>query len=644
MVKVNWLLSLLTSLLVSAITCLLMPLSMYDSNPSEFPMTAYSEVLFYSAVLAILVAVVVFLLLLTVGRWFQKLFLPAVGLLLGLSVALYAQGNLIGADYGALDGHVIQWELMRSTAVVNTLVWIACVSIPVLMAFFVRKVAVKCFRIVVPIVLAYVLLLSIMLFVSNISAFDRKKLAGFTFDKFMELSSERNLVVIILDSFDRAVFDRLLSDDHSWRNRFKGFTYYHNTVSAYCYTVLALPQIVSGYGKPENGLSIWQYQRKAYGEAPFLKTAQKLGFVVDAYYDENVCPLEEEFDGFGHFGNSVDNTPRFVSSDNLGHYASLYFCSVFRYLPHLMKKWWCEHQDEFKEQFYFDGSSMYSTKVELALSRKLKKEPFALVPERKVKFYHCSSIHVPRFNLKTAKEDLEMVCRFFDRAREAGVYDKTDFFIMADHGSVNRPRPLFMCSNGTDEFKISEMPFSYRHLCEAFTDSLNGRIIQPVAASPDEMIPMIDDPHRVALDVVVDEKLFDGIGTEFVGNGLELLATTVGMDVAAVGDVVKMIWNGNAAIVGLPIEAELQGKELAVTLTFDKAFSSGLKLAVQYSDAPPQKVDSVIVPGEGSTEIAVTLPCAPKNIDMRLVKLHLDKWEGLVLPPSIVNVKIKCLE
>ena len=136
MVKVNWLLSLLTSLLVSAITCLLMPLSMYDSNPSEFPMTAYSEVLFYSAVLAILVAVVVFLLLLTVGRWFQKLFLPAVGLLLGLSVALYAQGNLIGADYGALDGHVIQWELMRSTAVVNTLVWIACVSIPVLMAFF----------------------------------------------------------------------------------------------------------------------------------------------------------------------------------------------------------------------------------------------------------------------------------------------------------------------------------------------------------------------------------------------------------------------------------------------------------------------------------------------------------------------------
>lgn len=643
MVKVNWPLLLLTSLLVSAITCLLMPFSMYDSNPSEFPMTAYSEVLFYSGVLAILVAAFVFLLLLAVKRWFPKLLLPAVGLLSGLSVALYAQGNLIGADYGALDGHVIQWELMRMTAVVNTLIWIVCVSIPVLMAFFARKVATKCFGIVVPIILAYVLLLFVMLFVSNISAFDRKKLAGFTFDKFMELSSEHNLVVIILDSFDRAVFDRLLKDDPSWRDCFRGFTYYHNTVSAYCYTVLALPQIVSGYGKPEDDMTVWQYQRKAYGEAPFLKTAQKLGFFVDAYYDENVCPLEEEFDGFGHFGNSVDNTPRFVSSDNFGHYASLYFCSVFRYLPHVMKKWWCEHQDEFKERFYFDGSSMYSTKVELALSKRLKKEQFSLVPEKKVKFYHCSSLHVPRFNLKTAREDLVMVCRFFDRAREAGVYDKTDFVIMADHGSINRPRPLFMCSNGTSEFKISEMPFSYRHLCEAFTDSLNGRAVRPIEATPSEMVPMIDDPKRTILDIV-DEKYFDGIGTEFVGNGLELLSTTADMDVVVVGDVGKIIWNGNAAIVGLPIEPELRGKELAVTLTFDKVLNSGLKLTAQYSDASPQDVDYVMASDEGATEIAVMLPHAPMNVDKRIVKLHLGKWEGDAPPPSLVKVKIKCPE
>lgn len=608
-------------------------------------MTAYSELLFYSGVLTIVAAALIFLLLLSVRRWFPKLLLPSIGLIFGVSVALYAQGNLIGANYGALDGHVIQWELMRTTAIINTLVWIACITIPLIVAIFARGFAEKCFGLAVPILLAYISLLSVMLFFANISAFDRKKLASFTYDKFMELSSERNLVVIILDSFDRAVFDRLLEEDPTWRSRFAGFTYYHNTVSAYCYTVLALPQIVSGYGKPED-LTVYEYQRKAYSEAPFLKAAQKLGFAVDAYYDETVCPLEEEFDGFGHFGNSVDNAPRFISAANIGHYASLYFCSVFRYLPHLLKKWWCEHQDEFKESFFFDVNSMYSNVVELSLSRRIKKEPFTLVPERKVKFYHCSSIHVPRFNLKTAKDDLEMVCRFFDRAREAGIYDKTDFFIMADHGSINRSRPLFMCSNGTDEFKVTEQPFSYRHLFEAYDDSLNGRRINPLVADLSEMVPMVEDPKLISSDIVVDEKVFPGIGTEFSGNGLELLATSAELDVVATEDGAKMTWNGKQASLWVPVEKQLQDGELCLRLTFDKTLSDANKpsLDVHFPGGTPQRLECSLEPCTGAeTTAVVKLPKIPDNTDKRIVKLILHQWNGGVAP-SITKVKIGLCE
>lgn len=637
--NINWVLLLLTSLLMSVIICLLMPLSMYDSNPSEFPMTAYSEVLFFSGVFAVIVTTFIFLFLVMVGRFFPKALLLIVGLILGFAIALYAQGNLIGADYGALDGHIIQWNAMRATAVSNTLVWLLCALTPVLAAAFFKRFSEKCFKYLVPISLAYVALLSAMLVIVNVPAFERKKLVGFTYDKFMDISSEKNLVVIILDSFDRAVFDRLLKDDPTWRKRFAGFTYYHNSVSAFCYTSLALPQIVSGYGKPETELDIWQYHRKAYRDAPFLKLAKGLDFHVDAYYDETVCPLSEEFDEFGFFGNAIENAPKFVSVENVKHYFSLYFCAMFRYLPHITKRWWCEHQDKFKERFYFDANSMFSTTVEQNLKKRLMGGAFTLVPEKKVKIYHCSSLHIPTFNLEKAGEDMEMVCSFLDRVREAGVYDKTDFFIMADHGSINRCRPLFMCSNGLDEFRISEMPFSYRHLFEVFANALNGQTLQPIEANATEKVPIIDDPKRAKIDPA-DEKVFDGIGTVFSEYGLELIATTAEMDVRVTNDIVKMTWNGKDAIIGVPVEKELRESKLSLSLTFDRQIKEGIKFAIQYAGSELQEVCCAMTAKEDATDVIINLPDIPKNIDKRIVKLHFRKWEGDSQAPSIVKVAI----
>ena len=635
--KTSWKLPLLTSLLAGVVLCLLMPLSMYDSNPSEFPRVSYAEVLVYSGVLAVAVCGCMLLVLETVRRFVPRLLLPLIGLLVGVSIALYAQGNLIGADYGAMDGHVIQWGAMRFVAVVNSIVWCVFVLVPVLASVFVPKVFERIIRYVVPIFLSYVALLSVMLVFANLSAFDRRKPVGFTLDKLMELSSDRNLVVIVLDAFDRAIFDRLLEEDPSWRNRFAGFTYYHNTVSAFCYTNLALPQIVSGFANQEDGLSTWEYQRKAYDESPFLKKAMGLGYKVYAYYDEDDGPVEGDLDWADSFGSAIENANRFVSSDGIRHYGMLYFYSAFRYLPHELKKCWCAAEQKLRERF-----RLFSEKVEEALSLRLSTESFSLVPEKRVKIYHCFSIHVPMFSLERARENLEMVCRFFEKVREAGVYDKTDFFVMADHGSVNRCHPLFICSNGTDEFKVSEMPFSYRHLCEAFVDSLNGRPIRLIEATPAEMVPITDDPKRLEI-TTVDGKFFAGIGTEFSGSGLELLATTAEMDVVVTNGTSRMTWNGQGAIIGVPVDVQLQGRELTLVLTFDGKRSDGVDVAVQYAYKPPEEVERTVVLLEDSTDVVIKLPDMSRNPDKRFVKLHLRKWNGDAAP-SIRRVKVQLRE
>lgn len=633
--KVTWSLPLLTSLLVSIVACLLMPLSMYDSNPSEFQAIAYHEVLLYSGALMLAVSAFLFLLLRVVMRFFPRLVLPTIGLIVGVSVALYAQGNLIGADYGSFDGHVIQWESMRSVAVINTLIWLACIIVPIVAALSWPKQLLQCVRFAVPVILAYVLLLSVMLMVANAAAFSRKRLMEFSLDKFMELSSERNMVVIVLDSFDRAIFDRLLEEDPAWKNRFAGFTYYHNTVGAYCWTNYALPQIVSGFPEAEGRLTVEEHQHKAYHEAPFLKMAKRLGFVVDAYFDEGHAPYAD--DGDDHlavFGNSVAPINMLVSRKNIREYGSLYLYSLFRYIPHVAKKSWYGFKDCFKERFM-----LRCEKIEQELLARLNSDLFSLVGSKKIKIYHCFSVHVPELNLDKAKAGLDMVCRFVAKTRDVGVYEKTDFFILADHGSFNRCHPLFMCSNGTSEFRVSEMPFSYRHLYEAFSDSLNGRPISPVEASPAEMVPVIDDPGRRNM-IPPDDKFFDDIGTEFSGKGLELLATTAEMDVVVTNACAKMTWNGDEAIIGIPVEKELRDGELALTLTFDQVVTNGLNLAVQYHFINPQDVECAMVPGPGLTDVTLKLPDMAKNPDKRFVKLYLRKWEGALPAPSIVKVKI----
>ena len=632
----TWFLSLMTSLLVSAITCLLMPFSMYDSNPFEFSRTAYFEVVFCSGMLAIAVATLIFMLVLLVQRVWSKGYLPSIGLLVGLSIALYAQGNLIGADYGALDGHIIQWDAMRITAIVNTLIWCACLFAPVIGVMVWPRRAEWCFRRCVPIFLAYVSLLVIMLAVTNVSAFGRKQPMRLSLDRFMELSSERNLVVIVLDAFDRGMFDKLLNDDPTWRSRLAGFTYYHDTVSAFCYTDYALPQIVSGHASPEGGLTVWDYQRKAYGDAPFLKEAKGLGYKIDVYFDDAEAPVADDFSWATSYDNVIENANKHVSPNNLRYYWPLLFCSTFRYLPHELKKCWFMVKD------YFKGSVCgLSEEVERLLLSRLNAGSFSLVKDKKVKIYHCFSVHIPIFKIEKARESLELVCRFVDKVREAGVYDKTDFFIMADHGSINRCRPLFMCSNGTDEFKVSEMPFSYRHLCEAFSDSLNGRPIRPVEASPAEMVPIMDDPERTKISFI-DGKYFDGIGTEFSGAGLELLATTAEMDVVATNGGSRMIWNGDDAIIGVPVEKWLRDCELSLTLTFDQTISNGLNLALQYGFNNPQATDFHygVRPHSEATDVVVKLPDMSKNPDGRFVKLHLRKWEGVQPAPPIAMVRI----
>jgi hypothetical protein len=65
-------------------------------------------------------------------------------------------------------------------------------------------------------------------------------------EKMFELSSENNIIVFILDSFDSEIFSRLLKAYPDLHSSLDGFTYYPDAVGVYPSTIYAMPQIPTG--------------------------------------------------------------------------------------------------------------------------------------------------------------------------------------------------------------------------------------------------------------------------------------------------------------------------------------------------------------------------------------------------------------
>ena len=98
-------------------------------------MTAYVESLVYSAGLMAVTAGFLFLVLLLVSRFSQRLWIVPIELV----YSLCAQENLIGADHGALDGSTINWPAMRTVSVVNALALSVVIIASFPFAVFIHK-------------------------------------------------------------------------------------------------------------------------------------------------------------------------------------------------------------------------------------------------------------------------------------------------------------------------------------------------------------------------------------------------------------------------------------------------------------------------------------------------------------------------
>lgn len=99
-------------------------------------------------------------------------------LIFSIGFALYIQGNFINLDYGVLDGTEINWDNFGFSGTLNTIIWVLCVVVPLIIMKIWKKKAIKILKMIsliivsVQVVTTGVLLLSVNTSKSDITVTD----------------------------------------------------------------------------------------------------------------------------------------------------------------------------------------------------------------------------------------------------------------------------------------------------------------------------------------------------------------------------------------------------------------------------------------------------------------------------------------
>lgn len=464
----RWALNASVSLLVCFTFLLFGPLQLYLTNISDlwFTITDILPMLLLSFTIVFLCLIGV---LSVVNEKFHSILCA---LVFGLGIALYIQGNFLAIRYGVLDGTTIAWEEYTLYGIVDTLAWVLCFIIPLGLLRWKRELFLTAIKLIsICIVCVQLITLATLLFTTDLGKEDQI----LTTDHLFDMSTEKNIVFLILDRFDAAYFNDILSQDPTVTEAFDGFTYFPDTVGMFTNTIPSIPYILTGRAY-DNSVPYKKYLSNAYDSVPLFEELEKQDYSVGLYTNSIFIPPE--------FGENVVNfTHQKAKVSSLSGLGGLFYkFTAFSYMPHYLKKpfWFYSGDFENYKQLADSSINIYramSSEDDIQFYNQLCNEPFTMNSSQKTfKLIHLYGAHPPyRTNenvekvsdtdvLTSSKGALKIASAYLENLKETDIYDNTTIFIMADHGGVNlHENPLLMVKRSGDRgaFQISEAPVSY---------------------------------------------------------------------------------------------------------------------------------------------------------------------------------------
>lgn len=428
------------------------PLYIYFTNTSEFPYL-FSEVLYlFVAMLLLCIAVMLILLLPLKTIIHQK----AVSLLFALAFLLWLQGNVIVLNYGLLDGREINWNNYIVYGVIDTALWLILLFVALIKSAFVYKLIKK---VTIALVLIQVVSLSIAWFQAPEQPYWKKydvnDKSKYTF------SSKKNIIILVLDTFQTDIFQELVNEDPKYKETFQGFTYFRNAVGGFPSTYLSIPLILTGKYY-DNSVPVPEYLKNSFTSSSIPFILKKNNYQVDLFTDKRLIYCNE---------NIASNIIKSSGvSDKKEELIYTYKVTLFRYLPHYLKRYFYTMGNpiggDLKSAGDSSGKDLKSAgdpsgkdlksvgepiDADLEFANKILSESNTSSKQYVFKFFHLWGTHPPfHLNERLEREDqkfdrsgykiqakaaLEITSRFLSALKKIGVYDNSMIFVIGDHGA-----------------------------------------------------------------------------------------------------------------------------------------------------------------------------------------------------------------
>jgi hypothetical protein len=371
-------------------------------------------------------------------------------LLLAFALLLWLQGNFLAWDYGVLDGRDILWNEKTIHGVIDTSLWVLGLAL----AWRFSQPLKRWTR---PLALALFVIQALTIGKLALTEAKHSRPFRYGIDRSNEFafSGERNVIILILDTFQTDIFQEMLNESTTYAKLFSGFTYFRNALGGSPNTCTAIPFILTGR-QYDNSQPLADFLKAAYLRSSIPLLLKRSGYRCDLF--------AWNFTGI-YLDRSLASNLTVRIPIRPQDAAFLLDLSLFRQAPHFLKRLVYNDQHWLLTRLYAEPAPRRPprAKKDLPKSRALKNWHFiqAMKATARVdasqptfKYYHLSGLHPPLF--KDADREIEkmaytranyargavdlvgLMTKFLAELKRIGAFDNSLVFIIGDHGPGSR--------------------------------------------------------------------------------------------------------------------------------------------------------------------------------------------------------------
>lgn len=470
--KKNIALEIIVSAMVAVTVCLFGPLEILLSQSLEFWFSV-TDVLPIIIVSSLLVFAALLLIFLIASKINEKVLKIVISVIAALGFCAYIQGNWTFVNYGTMDGTPVDWSNYTTWSVINTGIWSVLAIAVIYLINSKKNLEFICKYLFAGVIGIEIITLGTLV----IGTAGKGSAENFSLEGVgeFELSADKNnVIVLVADGFDGTDFLPVLDAEPSFKECFDGFTFYKDTCGTSLYSEESIITILTG-NQFEVGASFEENIRAAYKNSDLYDTLKSNDYETYLYCEEKVVS-PDILDNIKNFSESRSNIGSIKEASG-----GIYKMVAFRYMPHLLKKYFWYSTMEFSD-FKGGESRLY---YNFDVYTYLEQHGVQTSSDKNVyQFFWIQGPHEPantdRYcrrientiqmdNPQYSESQFEQtigVVRLFTKLieslKDAGVYDNTTVIFTADHGWDIRPNPLLLIkpANSRGELAVSNAPVS----------------------------------------------------------------------------------------------------------------------------------------------------------------------------------------